>query len=131
MNGRPKLQLTRRSVSGSAAPPPARPATPAHGRMAATFGASAPAAGPVGTAPSGPQSVAFPPPPGLAAGGGSAPMTGGVPLAMSAAPMADAPAAIPLEDQIDEIYEAVVERLRRDLLIERERMGDLVGDLLR
>jgi hypothetical protein len=29
----------------------------------------------------------------------------------------------------DELYEQVVERLRRDLLVERERMGDLLGDL--
>jgi hypothetical protein len=31
---------------------------------------------------------------------------------------------------IDEIYEKVVDRLRRDLLVEREKMGDLLGDLL-
>jgi hypothetical protein len=30
---------------------------------------------------------------------------------------------------IDEIYEGVVERLRRDLLVERERMGDLLGNI--
>jgi hypothetical protein len=29
----------------------------------------------------------------------------------------------------DELYEHIVERLRRDLLFERERMGDLLGDL--
>jgi hypothetical protein len=29
----------------------------------------------------------------------------------------------------DELYEQVVERLRRDLIVERERMGDLLGDL--
>jgi len=33
-------------------------------------------------------------------------------------------------DNIDEIYEKVVDRLRRDLLVEREKMGDLLGDLL-
>jgi hypothetical protein len=31
---------------------------------------------------------------------------------------------------IDEIYEQVVDRLRRDLLVEREKMGDMLGDLL-
>jgi len=31
---------------------------------------------------------------------------------------------------IDEIYDKVVDRLRRDILVERERMGDLLGDLL-
>jgi hypothetical protein len=35
-------------------------------------------------------------------------------------------AAVP---HVDELYEHVVERLRRDLLAERERMGDLLGDL--
>jgi hypothetical protein len=28
-----------------------------------------------------------------------------------------------------EVYEHVVEQLRRELLVERERMGDLTGDL--
>jgi hypothetical protein len=32
---------------------------------------------------------------------------------------------------LDAIYEQVVERLRRELLAERERMGDLLGDLRR
>jgi hypothetical protein len=40
-----------------------------------------------------------------------------------------APAAPPGPD-IDEIYEGVVERLKRDVLAERERMGDLLGDIL-
>jgi hypothetical protein len=31
--------------------------------------------------------------------------------------------------QADDLYEHVIERLRRDLLSERERMGDLLGDL--
>jgi hypothetical protein len=30
---------------------------------------------------------------------------------------------------IDEIYDQVIQRLRRDLLADRERMGDLLGDL--
>jgi hypothetical protein len=30
---------------------------------------------------------------------------------------------------MDDVYEQVVDRLRRDLLVERERMGDLLGDL--
>jgi hypothetical protein len=33
------------------------------------------------------------------------------------------------EQSADELYELVVSRLRRDLLVERERMGDLLGDL--
>ena len=50
------------------------------------------------------ETASSPPPPPAAAGGGGA-------------------------SNIDEIYEQVVERLRRDLLVERERMGDLLGDL--
>ena len=30
---------------------------------------------------------------------------------------------------VDDIYEGVIERLRRDLIAERERMGDLLGNL--
>ena len=30
---------------------------------------------------------------------------------------------------IEEIYDQVIERLRRDLLADRERMGDVLGDL--
>ena len=30
---------------------------------------------------------------------------------------------------VDELYEQLVDRLRRDLLAERERMGDLLGDV--
>lgn len=29
--------------------------------------------------------------------------------------------------QLDQLYEQLIERLRRDLLTERERMGDLLG----
>ena len=48
--------------------------------------------------------------------------------AATAPPAVPAPAAQSGPD-LDEIYEQVVERLRRDLLVERERMGDLLGDL--
>jgi hypothetical protein len=41
---------------------------------------------------------------------------------------APAPAAHGGSD-IEDIYEQVVQRLRRELLVERERMGDLLGDL--
>jgi hypothetical protein len=30
---------------------------------------------------------------------------------------------------IEEIYDQVMQRLRRDLLADRERMGDMLGDL--
>ena len=35
-----------------------------------------------------------------------------------------------VEAAIDDIYEKVVDRLRRQLLLEREQMGDLTGDYL-
>jgi len=50
------------------------------------------------------------------------------PAEPAATPQAPAPG--PGEQNIDEIYEKVVERLRRDLLIEREKMGDVLGDLM-
>jgi hypothetical protein len=53
------------------------------------------------------------------------------PSASAAAPAAapTPPPQPPSAQPIDEIYEQVVGRLRRDLLAERERMGDLLGDL--
>jgi hypothetical protein len=49
-------------------------------------------------------------------------------------PVPPAPAPTPTTGagggaDLEAIYEHVVDRLRRDLLVERERMGDLVGDL--
>jgi hypothetical protein len=46
----------------------------------------------------------------------------------AAAPRPSPPPA-PSAPEPEEIYEQVVQRLRRDLLVERERMGDLLGDL--
>jgi hypothetical protein len=43
------------------------------------------------------------------------------------APAAPAPPAAGAGADPDELYEQMIERLRRDLLDERERMGDLVG----
>jgi hypothetical protein len=90
------------------------------------------------------EAVAFPPP-GRAVLAGlarlSAPAEGAdvdVPLphaATGAAPSAPpAPSAVPASGgggggDIDEIYDQVIERLRRELLADRERMGDLLGDL--
>ena len=45
------------------------------------------------------------------------------------APTPPPPAGRPPEQSPDDLYEHVVARLRRDLLVERERMGDLLGDL--
>ena len=53
--------------------------------------------------------------------------TAATPNALASAGSGALPAA-PAPD-IDDLYEQVVERLRRDLLCERERMGDLLGDL--
>ncbi len=51
--------------------------------------------------------------------------------AQAAAPPAS-PAPAPREGgggDIEEIYDQVIERLRRELLADRERMGDVLGDL--
>jgi hypothetical protein len=57
---------------------------------------------------------------------------GSSPASATAAAPALAPAfAGPETLDIDEVYEQVVERLRRDLVAERERMGDLLGDFRR
>jgi hypothetical protein len=57
---------------------------------------------------------------------------GAVESAAASVPGALAPAvaqAAGAAAQVEEIYEQVVERLRRDVLAERERMSDLIGDL--
>jgi hypothetical protein len=47
-----------------------------------------------------------------------------------AATVPPAPPATPAAgDEMDEIYDEVIRRLRHDLLREREQMGDLLGDL--
>jgi len=51
------------------------------------------------------------------------------PLTPPTPPPLQAPDGARPADSVDEIYEQVVERLRRDLLAERERMGDLLGEL--
>jgi hypothetical protein len=81
---------------------------------------------PAGGGPSGPAPGAQPAAgeaaaPGAAAapgGEGGAASHGGASSSVAGA----SPAA-------DDMYEQVIERLRRDLLTERERMGDLLGDL--
>jgi hypothetical protein len=50
-------------------------------------------------------------------------------VAPAAAPSAPAPPATRTGADMDEVYEHVVRRLRRDLLLEREAMGDLTGDI--
>ena len=76
---------------------------PAVSLMRAADGAPEPAAQPAGDAPAAPQEAPAPAPaPGGGGGGGG---------------------------EIEEIYTQVIERLRRDLLADRERMGDLLGDL--
>jgi hypothetical protein len=57
----------------------------------------------------------------------------GAPAAAPAAAPAPAPALSPAASgappSIDDIYDGVIDRLRRDLLAERERMGDLLGNI--
>jgi hypothetical protein len=49
--------------------------------------------------------------------------------AQAGAPAAPPAPAGPPAPSLEDIYDHVVERLRRDLLVERERMGDLTGPL--
>jgi hypothetical protein len=49
-------------------------------------------------------------------------------VASRAASAAQHAARTPEDIAADHVYENVVERLRRDLLAERERMGNLLGD---
>lgn len=51
------------------------------------------------------------------------------PATLSSPRPVPAPAVPSSSGSIDDVYEQVLERLRRDLLTERERMGDLLGDL--
>ena len=132
---RPTLNLTR-PATASTLPAATAPDTP----QAAPAAADGAGAG----GDTGMTAIDFPPPPG-APGPADASTVGGEPNASSG------PVAVPqpadqsgsaggpqhhigpssLDGQIDAIYDGVVERLRRDILVERERMGDLVGDLLR
>jgi len=101
-------------------------------------------------ADSGAETVTFPRPSGAAfapavalmrapddSGTGGADNQGGEPApaaAPAAPPSQPAPAPAPSSGgggggDIDEIYDQVMQRLRRDLLADRERMGDLLGDL--
>jgi hypothetical protein len=67
------------------------------------------------------ESAPSPPQPTPAAAPAPAP----APAHAAAAPAPGGAPAPTLEDT----YEYVVDRLRRDLLVERERMGDLIGRL--
>lgn len=63
-----------------------------------------------------------------------APVAAPVPVSAGASAATSAPAPggaghAPAAPDMTEVYEHVVEQLRRELLVERERMGDLTGDL--
>ena len=51
------------------------------------------------------------------------------PATVPAQPPTPPPAPQHQATDYEEVYDQVVERLRRELLVERERMGDLLGDL--
>ena len=93
--------------------------------MSVAFGASgpAPSAAAMPTLARAPEDgdaeVAPPAPPSTPAPAAAAPPAPG---GAGAPPGAPAPT-------LEDIYDHVVERLRRDLLVERERMGDLIGRL--
>jgi hypothetical protein len=55
-----------------------------------------------------------------------APRPGGPPVQPAPAPVPRVRAGISDVD-VDELYDALIERLRRELLLERERMGNLFG----
>ena len=58
------------------------------------------------------------------------PAEAAAPPGQASAPPPPVPAqASQAAPDLDEVYEHVVLRLRRELLADRERMGDLVGDL--
>jgi hypothetical protein len=64
-------------------------------------------------------------------GGGqaAAPAQGAAPAPAAPPAPAPAPGGGGGGGDIEEIYDQVMQRLRRDLLADRERMGDLLGDL--
>ncbi len=75
----------------------------------------------------GPGAAANPAAPAAA----EAPVAPGAPAAESGGAMAGGASAshAGASPEADDMYEHIIERLRRDLLTERERMGDLLGDL--
>ncbi len=91
------------------------------------------------------QSVAFPAPPWAtpaqrAPSPTETPGRDGAPLARAVnvprigadiAPHPQGAEESPPTPSIDEIYDTVVDRLRRELMVERERLGDSLGDLPR
>lgn len=140
---RPAVRLTRVAALASSVPfatDQLASAVPA--ALVAQFAAGAARHGAaIAQRGAGATSIDFPDPAGFggatptAAGGNGdgAPGFGGTPQPTSEhrSNADDRSGSRSIDAQIDDIYEGVVERLRREILIERERMGDLVGDLLR
>jgi hypothetical protein len=150
----PRRGLISRLRGKAAGAPPARTAAPAPPRVgvarmpAAAAPASEPDTGPprlasVAAQPAGDDvttgavtTITFAPPAPLARTPDDAPAAAPAPAAPVGAPAAPAttvgaPAApgapAPLDSEA--IYEDVVSRLRRELLVDRERMGDVLGGL--
>jgi hypothetical protein len=127
--------LARSVEPGGAGPGQARGVeTPTNGaRLAAATGAA------FSSDPGGFETVVFPQPSGFEAASATisrAPVDGNddsppppPATASSPAPADPPPAASSGGGDIEEIYDQVIERLRRDLLADRERMGDVLGDL--
>ena len=151
---RPPLRLVRAGEEPGPVPARLRPASRTTGtglmRHVADYGAHITDDG------AGAATVMFPPPPGATGGPGGGAIARSflgdaigaashVADAMqpfipdAAATHTDLHARVPSTAQpsggpgtdMEEIYEGVVERLRRDILAERERMGDVLGDLLK
>ena len=88
----------------------------ADGREEVSFPAP-PDAAPAVSDATGPTIARFPEMPGASARPAKRPAPGGLAAEASSTP------------SMDEIYDAVVDRLRRDLVAERERIGDITGNL--
>jgi hypothetical protein len=134
--------IARSIDPGPAASGPVRATRTSGSRLAEATG------GRVTQEPGGVETVFFPSPPGMQAA-----VANGLyraedssndsanSNATASPPPAAAPAPAPAAPQgggggggggggdIEEIYDQVIERLRRDLLADRERMGDVLGDL--
>jgi hypothetical protein len=149
---RPQLRLVRPgqdAATATARPSAPRTSGPGLMRTVAEYG------GAMSEHEPGAATVTFPPPPDMAATAGpqiarsfldeamgaASQLSSAVqPFLHEAAPhpaTQEQPSPAPMPPptgnapDMQEIYEAVVDRLRRDILAERERMGDVIGDILK
>jgi hypothetical protein len=132
---RPVVQLRRRTSeqSGPVGPAPLRTVAPTAGsgpeRLASAIGSA------LSAAPDGLTTIEFPGAPGSTASAPLARQPAGETEAAHPSVPAPPPVTPPQQAgggvarDVEEIYEHVVQRLRREILLEREAMGDLTGDV--